>query len=426
MEDIQIAIEGELRKCTVDELRTVGTGINIQGDAIGNDKTKAQVMREIAAVLDGLDDDEQKKAMMMRMLPHAPAQTSTAMMGILSGNTAQKVDPTQNKQVDDTLKLLQSLGLDTTASSRFRRECKINGTIDEKSADSLNYIGLCSEVADAKKKGYKEAEIAMAVRKSVATRSVVRKYLDAKSDLTLTEMLAFVRTALHEKSASQLHQDLTDAVQEENEDAQTFVNRVMLMREEILKASLAESAVRFDPQSVRDLYLQAIRTGLKDNVVKAQIEPLVRRGATTMDTELLLELDHIASEESVRQAKLVKEKEKADVCINEAHIMKGNDPDADFCVRKSNPILEVVDVVKELKDEVKCLRMEVNDLREKGASANKKPKYGCEYCIKNNRGSFCRHCFSCGAGDHKRDKCPRTNTGANDGANTNNNNLNQM
>ena len=69
MGDFQISIEAELRKCSVVELRVIGGGINIDGGDIGDDKSKAQVMRAITDVFDALPDDDQRRTTVMRLLP---------------------------------------------------------------------------------------------------------------------------------------------------------------------------------------------------------------------------------------------------------------------------------------------------------------------------------------------------------------------
>ena len=62
----------------------------------------------------------------------------------------------------------------------------------------------------------------------------------------------------------------------------------------------------------------------------------------------------------------------------------------------------LVEIVKQLKDEVGNLRVEVNNLK------NKPPfRRGCKHCQQNNKGNSCRHCWKCGAGDHKRENCTK-------------------
>ena len=240
MGDLQTMVEGELRKCSVEELRVVAGGINIAADQIGEDKTKAQVMRAITDTLDGLPDDEQRRVTVMRMLPHVPAQVSTSIMGFLSGNTnaATNVTPdtSQNAHLQQTLELLKGMGLTTALTNRFKKDLKIS-TIDESSKESLNYISLCAEINDGRTKGYDEDEIKMALRKAVAPRSSLRTIFDAKDDMTLESMLSFIRTVLKEKSASDMKEDLEKDRQKGDDTPQSFVLRAMQRREEVIKAA---------------------------------------------------------------------------------------------------------------------------------------------------------------------------------------------
>ena len=391
MEDVQIAVEGELRKCSIDELKAIGAGLNIAAEELADDRSKAQVMRALVAVLDALADDAAKRTMLMRMLPYAPQNVANEIMALLSGRPTAAAAPHPTL---DAAKLLQGLNLDMSASNKFRREFKITGTICETSKDSLNYISLCSQINDGRFNKYKDEEIAIAVRKAVAPGSNLRTYLDAKSDLTLKGILSFIRNTLQEKSSSELYQDLNNEFQKDSEEPQKFVLRAMELREKILQASSAEGSVRFDAQSVRDLFLHTVRTGLKDDAVKSQVEALVRRGATTPDEELIRELNLVASEEAERKLKRGDTKKKS-VTINETNV---ND----------DIISAVRGVCKDLKDDVKALREELKTLKE-SSSAPRQRDWGCNYCKSQNRGNLCRHCFHCGAGDHKIQNCTRRN-----------------
>ena len=234
MEEIQRAVEKELRKCSAAQLIEIGKGIEVDEQLLTVDRTKPQVMRAITDIFDGIEDDQQKRAILIKLLPSAPANISTEIMRILAGNPV-----TERNDVDDTLKLLKGLGIDSHASSKFRREFKVTGTICESSKDSLNYISLCSQINDGKKKGYSEDELAIAVRLAVSPGSNLRTYLDAKSDISLEAILSFIRTALHEKSSSELYQDMNSEFQKNDEDPQKFILRTMELREKIKQASFS-------------------------------------------------------------------------------------------------------------------------------------------------------------------------------------------
>ena len=62
----------------------------------------------------------------------------------------------------------------------------------------------------------------------------------------------------------------------------------------------------------------------------------------------------------------------------------------------------VLEMLKDLKEEVKTLREEVNILKK---NSNKRPS--CEYCLREGKADDCRHCYRCGSGDHKGFQCKK-------------------
>ena len=394
MDDIQIQIESEIRKCNVEEMCRIAEGIKVPEDQ-WRGKSKVVVSRSITSALDELPDDEQRREVMKQMLPLVPDRISKSMMAILQLNIEEKdgKEDTGDHQMgmQDTLMLLQSLGIDANSSSKFRREFKIIGIIGDDSKDSLNYISLCSQINDGKKKGYKEEEIAMSVRKAISPGSNLRTYLDSKTDITLDAMLPFIRSALREKSATELYQDLNNAYQLDTEDAQKFVLRAMELREKVLLASKAEGSIRYDEELVQALFLHTVRTGLQDDSIKARIEPLVRKGVFTPDETLIQELNLVTSEEAERKSKRgLSGKTKLQV--------------AEANVSTSNPLL---DTVKEMSEQIKSRKKDIDELKNRSAPKRFTRKKGCDHCAKQDRGDACRHCYRCGAGDHMMRDCKK-------------------
>ena len=185
----------------------------------------------------------------------------------------------------------------------------------------------------------------------------------------------------------------------------------MRLREAILQLMIAEGSKRFDEQGVHDTFLLTLRTGIKDDTIKSQIEPLIRRGVDIDDRKLIDEINQITEEEEARRKKREKE----------ARRMMNENKDSNTKDRKSLQVAETnvsntvanefLDAVKllqqsntELRDEVSSLRKEVNSLKNSG---NQNKKFGCNHCKQNNKGDSCRHCFKCGAGDHKIADCPK-------------------
>ena len=438
MEDVQIQVESLLRRCSSVELEKIAVEIKIAAATV-HDKTKVEVMRAINEAVDELGDDDQKKEVMKRMIPAAPDKIAQQLLAALLGKS-EEVAP----KVGEADSLLKALQVDS--SSRFRKEFKIDGKLDDSKEDSLGYISLCKEVADGRKKGFKDEEIAIAVRRCAAQGSKLRAYFDTSIDLPLNEMMLFIRDARNEKSASELHQEMTKAFQTESMEAVPFAIDLMQLSKKIILAATAEGSIQYTEEQVREEFLHSLRTGLRDVSVKTQIEPLITRGAKITDNEIIKKLRVIASEEAERAAKrdqtegtprknatvnqtsaivdsglgeVVRELIEEVRCLRVEVCMIKSGEETMRVETENHPVIptkicngnqsttsgveeSLVEIVKQLKDEVGNLRVEVNNLK------NKPPfRRGCKHCQQNNKGNSCRHCWKCGAGDHKRENCTK-------------------
>ena len=195
----------------------------------------------------------------------------------------------------DTMALLKTLGLDSSSTSSFRREYKISVNIGLAQKDDLNYISLCGQISEGKNHGYPDAGIAAAIHKAVQPGTNLRTHLDSKIDLPLDQVISFIRSYVKEKFSTELFQDLNNLVQSDTDDAQAFILRAMEL-EKVLMASEAEGSIHYDADLVQSLFLHTMCTGLVDDVIKARIEPLVRKIADTPDDVLIQEVNIAASE----------------------------------------------------------------------------------------------------------------------------------
>ena len=431
MEDTQIEVESIIRRCSVEDLRKIASGMLITEDM--TNKSRVEVMRAISETIDTLPDDDQKMETMKRIIPVAPKDVARKLCDILLGLNDNKNQQQQRSSTTDldTAKLLQALSMN--AASTFRRECKISGTIgDAGDSDNLDYVSLCGKIDDARKKKYKDEEIAIAVR-NIVTANDLRSYLDARSDMSLQEMLKFICGWRKEKSAEKLHKELEKAFQGPTEDTVKFVVRVMKLREKIAIAAEAEGNRRYDEDTLRDDFFHALRTGLRDSDTKARIGALITRGSHTEDNVIMEQLKEIAAEEeegkekrgedvdSTRRAKvsevsvcasvepkmiaiLNKLEVKVDSLSRELSALKSIDEEKPTTVNEvsvpSNVELGLYDIVKRLEERVDSLTNETIMLRTK-------KKSGCEHCINAGKEKSCHHCFFCGAGDHKINTCPK-------------------
>ncbi len=432
MDDVIMEVESILRRCSVEDLRKIAVEIRIAPDDV-NDKTKREVMTAISNTVDALADNDQKMEMMKRMMPVAPIEAARALFTTLLG-PVEKETPAAKKD-DDSVQVLKSLG--ANAINRYKREVKLNGTIgDAEDDDDLDYVSLCSQIEDWRKKQYTDEEIAIGVRKVVSPNSDLRSFFDASTELTLQDMLTFINAAQKEKPASQLHQQMIKAVQQPNQGAVQFTFHVLKIREKLRKAAEKEGSFQYTDVQVRELFFHALRTGIRDTAVKARIESKIARGSTATDIEIITQLKEIALEEAIRQDKVDQTNTKAKVKVSAVNVpecdpamlevimelqtevksmrkemadLKDDEDDSfsaaanvsDVSVSPANDAL--LQVIKELQLEVKSMRTELADLK----AAKPKRIFGCEHCKKNNKGHLCRHCFGCGAGDHKYQDCTK-------------------
>ena len=218
-------LEKELRQCSLPELENLATGLSADDsswkDETAEAKRKKKLVRTIEDMIDEVDERERGEHIKSLILPHLPDRAAENLLagifkedkppGISMKTTdadssfggAVGMDGDRLSNLMDTMALLKTLGLDSSTSS-FRREYKISGTIGSAQKDHLNYISLCGQIAEGKKRGYPDAEIAAAIRKAVQPGSNLRTYLDSKIDLPLDQVISFIRSYLKEKSSTEL------------------------------------------------------------------------------------------------------------------------------------------------------------------------------------------------------------------------------
>ena len=116
----------------------------------------------------------------------------------------------------------------------FKRELKIAGTIaDSGNKDKLSFCGLIRQINSAVSRGYSETEIIEAVIRAISPGNLLREYLESMqlSDLSLAKLSKLLRSHYKGKSASELFQDLMNAVQQPKEDSQSFLMRLLNIRQ---------------------------------------------------------------------------------------------------------------------------------------------------------------------------------------------------
>ena len=407
-------VESILRRCSVEELGLIALEIRVpQADV--TDKSKIEVMRKISEVIDGLADDDQKMTTMKRMIPAAPDSIMPKLCSALTKT------PGKTERNDDAAKFIRALTTDT--GSTLRRELKFTGTIDGGTDTDMDYVSVTTNVEDARKKGYSDQEIAMAVRRCVAPGSDTRSYFDLNRNMALADMLTFISSSQKETTSRQLYKTLSNAFQKQEEESQKYAVRLLGLREKLRNASESEDWVRYNAEQIQEVFLEALRTGLREDSVKTRIEAFIIPGtiaSAKSDSDIVSKLKAIDAEEAIRKDKLEQSRgavSRPPVKVNEVNLPQNNtqnSPMSSFEVAMMDKMNEMSDNMKAVKDlsaTVQKLEKEMSELKaQKPSNVQKfiKKKYGCDHCVQNNKTS-CGHCFVCGAGDHKSfdPNCPK-------------------
>jgi len=401
MDTKQMEVEQIFRISTADELQKIANAWELpEGD--WKDKQSREVLRKLQDKLDeDMIDEETKEKLYLKTVPCLSSSNSQKMMKVLLGQRDEVLNST-NVQNVSVQELLQS--------STLRKDLKINGIIGgSREREQVTYMGLLSQVDEARVKEYSDDEIARSVRKIVAPGCSLRTLLDAKPDMTLQNVLALIRSFLKEKSSTELFQELNNTCQRENEDAQEFVLRAMELREKIIMASDADGALKYDSQLVQDMFTHTVRTGLLDEGVRGRLDPFLTEGVRVTDEFLISKVNTASSEEKERQNKQNKTKR---VMVNQVQTTTG---------AMSADMQSVMQGMREMKEKINEIQLEMMQSRRgnvtygraRGGSrggfslSSRGRGWGCQSCREHNRGFDCRHCFRCGEESHRAYECPK-------------------
>ncbi|GAA6092193.1 uncharacterized protein LOC117595539 [Tachysurus ichikawai] len=189
-------------------------------------------------------------------------------------------------------------------SSPWRKDFKISGQIGEPGQkEKFTFSSLAHQIENGLSRGYPECEICDAVIRAISLGLQLRSYLEGKPNLTLPTLRLILRSHFQEKSATELYKQLTSECQGNKETPQSFLMRVLDLRQKILFASQeAESGLKYDPALVQSMFLHTVLTGLQSDSIKVDMQPLLLDTKTT-DEALLEKLNIACANEAERQKK---------------------------------------------------------------------------------------------------------------------------
>jgi len=357
-------------------------------------------------------EELQKKVKMMvqdqnKLLEAAKQKVELTKDGLISVST-----PENGSTKGSTTDVIAVSNISNMQGSLLRREFKISGTIGgDSTKDKLSFVGLIRQIDSGLMKGYQEREIVDAVVRAISSGSKLKSYLEITTNITLPKLRQILRAHYQEKSVSELYQELTSLVQGPKESPSDFLLRALSLRERVIFTSQAEdTGIRYEPSLVRSLFTHAVETGLRDEIVRNKLRPVLHKTEIT-DEELMESLNKIVSVESERQLKLgtrnAKQSPAASVTVIEGHTSVTEDNAKSKQAKKAQQSFNLQATLEAVQAELAELRMKVNSPtgpHNNSTSGNRRRKFLCKTCEERNA-DRCEHCFKCGSKDHLARGC---------------------
>ncbi len=185
----------------------------------------------------------------------------------------------------------------------WHKDLNISGLIGEPGQkDRLSLSSLARQIESGLNKGYLEQDIIDSVIWAITPRLQLRSYLEGKADLTLPT-LRILHSHYQEKNATELYKQLTAETERAKETPQSFLIRVLDLRQKIIFASQEdESGLKYDPALVQNMFLHTVLTGLQNDRIQSDLQSFL--SDPTISDEVLLERLNVAcSHETERQNK---------------------------------------------------------------------------------------------------------------------------
>jgi len=232
---------------------------------------------------------------------HTDQPTATSLVTetakVVNNTAAQLQFPTSNHPVSSVPDHKQQ-------SPYWQKDFKISGQIGEPGQkDKLTFSSLAHQIENGLSRGYSELDIVDSVIRAILPGLQLRSYLEGKAQLTLPTLRRILRSHFQEKSATELYKQLASEVQNPKETAQTFLMRVLDLKQKVLFASQESgSGLKYDPALVQRMCLHTILTGFQSDSVRIDMQPLLL-DPETPDEILLERLNMACANETERKNK---------------------------------------------------------------------------------------------------------------------------
>jgi len=419
LEQLELQVEEKMMMASKEQLLDLSTGIGMEVgglDAMRKPKLMKEIRNYIEGKMGNTTEDQVEfyeklsDALDTVRKDEAPGEEIAANSAPAGATVDMREDPTAQLAAALQSILLPKQESSSYPSSLYKLPLKIVGMIgdvkDGKGGkNNLNYINLCSQINDARQSGYKDGEIARAVKKAVAPSSHLRTYFDTDAAITLEKMLAMIRDYFREKTANELFTELGSLGQTQQENPTDFLIRGFQLRQKVLAASKVEGGM-YDERLVQSTFCRAVRTGLVNDQIRTHMRSFLdpRSSSTTSDQDLLREMNMCSSEIDETLSKTKRQVIKK-VTINEHKVVNQED---------LSPILEGISRLKQQMDEMR--ERESRDTQSYARSNVRRTyspgrTYRCKKCIETNASRWCQHCFNCGSEDHQARNCEHQKNG---------------
>lgn len=304
----------------------------------------------------------------------------------------------------------------STVPETWRKDFKIFGQVGEPGQkDKLSYSSLTRQIDAGLRRGFAESEIIDGVIRAINPSLQLRSYVEGREhrcdwgeQLTLRELRDILFSHFHEKTPTELYQELCTLSQKPKEEPMAFLIRALDMRQKVMFASESSpNRLQYSAELVQGMFLHALQTGLSNDFIRQELRDILDK-QDVHDEELIKRMNQAASLDKERRQRshLKVRASSVEVDCEETRSQTLKPPRVKEQSKKGTLVSEVKELQDELSD-VRDLRAEVHALREQlRISQNRqsptqdvpqRPKK-CQQCQQS--GQRCHHCFYCGSGEH--------------------------
>lgn len=300
---------------------------------------------------------------------------------------------TEEKSLTRIQKLLAA-GKDKETPPRQEKPTSVTVRQELKIAFS-NYTSINRQIESASQRGYSEAEIQEALVSAMPLDLPMRNYLEV-AKLDLRETCRLIQQHFKEPSATELFATLTNASQAVDENATTFMMRLLDKRERIKLAAKQSKEASYPDALIDATYRQSLMTGLADVELRITVRDLIERKST--DNEILAEINKMMASSQERASKhcdALKAQQQQNMASEQSEHKK----------RKRSE--DTTALLEHLNAKVQALEAQLKAKSSVEAGGFSQDKYKCDNCKRYKR-QRCTHCWRCGSDTHLQRNCPQS------------------